>query len=224
MPDTPRYRKEKIIGWIAWLIYRLYSATFRFRLHYASPDTPRTVFSELHDRDPKPGNNYIYAFWHQDELALIPCFRNRGIVAMVSDSRDGTIMATALECFGFRTTRGSSTRGGARGFIASIRMIRKGYNFTMAVDGPRGPIYKTKEGIVRLAEKSGRPILPLRSWPEHYFTFKKSWNQAKLPLPFTRIHVILGKTDIYSREEMDDTLNGLVPESSREAAGDEAIS
>ncbi len=206
---TPRYRMQEFYGRALWLIYRLYSATFRYRLH-ADPADMEAALADLNDRAPKPGNNYIYAFWHQDELALLPYFRNRDIVAMVSDSRDGTIMATALECFGYLTTRGSSTRGAVRGFIASIRMIKKGYKFTMAVDGPKGPIYKTKEGIIRLSQKSGRPIYPMRAWPERYFTFRKAWNQAKLPLPFTRVHIVVGKAAMYSREEMDDALNALV--------------
>jgi lysophospholipid acyltransferase (LPLAT)-like uncharacterized protein len=209
MPDTDQYRKEKLYGRVVWLIYRLYSATFRYRLHAAVPGELATALADLDDRNPKPGNNYIYAFWHQDELALLPYFRNRDLVAMVSDSRDGTIMATALECFGYLTTRGSSTRGGVKGFIASIRMIRKGYKFTMAVDGPKGPIYKTKEGIIRLSEKSGRPIFPFRAWPERFFTFKKAWNQAKLPLPFSKIHIMVGNAAMYSREELDEALNAL---------------
>jgi lysophospholipid acyltransferase (LPLAT)-like uncharacterized protein len=207
---TPQYRKQKFFGRALWLIYRIYSATFRYRLHADNPLQLQAALDDLDDRAPKPGNNYIYAFWHQDELALLPYFRNRDIVAMVSDSRDGTIMATALECFGYLTTRGSSTRGAVRGFIASMKMIRKGYKFTMAVDGPKGPIYKTKEGIIRLSEKSGRPIFPFRAWPERFFTFKKAWNLAKLPLPFARIHIMVGPAAMYSREELDDALNGLV--------------
>lgn len=209
MPDQPAYRKQRIIGRLIWLVYRAYSATFRYRLHADDPAWLAAALADLDDRAPKPGNNFIYAFWHQDELALLPYFRNRDIVAMVSDSRDGTIMATALECFGYRTTRGSSTRGGVKGFIASIRLIRKGYKFTMAVDGPRGPIHRTKEGIIRLSEKSGRPIFPFRAWPERFHLFRKAWNQARLPLPFSKIHILVGRPALYSREELDDALNAL---------------
>jgi lysophospholipid acyltransferase (LPLAT)-like uncharacterized protein len=194
---------------VAWLVYRLYSATFRYRLHGADPGSLERALEDLNRPEPKPGHSYICAFWHQDELSLLPYFAHRNIVAMVSDSRDGTIMATALECFGYLTTRGSSTRGGVKAFVASLRMIKKGYHFTAAVDGPRGPIYKTKEGIIRLAEKSGQPILPFRAWPERSFTFWKAWNRAKLPLPFTRIHIMIGTPGVYAREELDDTLNAL---------------
>lgn len=209
MADTPTHRKEKILGHLAYLIYRLYSKTFRYRFHSDDPEEMAKCLAELDRGTPEPGHAFICAFWHQDELAFVPYFGKRNIVAMVSDSKDGTIMATALERFGYLTTRGSSSRGGVKAFVASLRMIRKGYHFTAAVDGPRGPIYKTKEGVIRLSEKTDQPILPFRAWPEHFFTFWKAWNKAKLPLPFTKIHVVIGPPAMYTRDEVDEILNSL---------------
>ncbi|MCU0305214.1 MAG: lysophospholipid acyltransferase family protein [Thermoanaerobaculales bacterium] len=209
MPEPPAHRRERILGHLAWLIYRLYSSTFRYRLHGADPNDLAAVLGALDRREPDPDGTYLCAFWHQDELALLPYFRGRNLVAMVSDSRDGTIMATALELFGYLTTRGSSTRGGAKAFVASLRMIRQGFNFVIAVDGPRGPIYRTKEGVVRLAEKSGRPVVPFRAWPERAFTFQRAWNRARLPLPFTRVHIVIGRPGRYTCTELDDALNSL---------------
>lgn len=215
MAEATPYRKQEILGRIAAFLYRIYSSTFRYRMHGDDPQRLEEALAVLDRREPEPGSSFICAFWHQDELALLPRFGNRNIVAMVSDSKDGTIMASALEAFGYLTTRGSSTRGGVKAFVASLRMIRKGYNFTAAVDGPRGPIYKTKEGIIRLSEKSGMPILPLRTWPEHHMTFWKAWNRAKLPLPFTKIHVVIGSPAMYSRDQTDEVLDSLVMPGSR---------
>jgi len=210
MSEAPRYRKEVVIGRVAAFFYRLYAATFRYRMHTEDPETLELVMKDLAHHGPNVGRNVIYAFWHQDELSLLPYFANRHIVAMVSDSRDGTIMATALESLGYLTTRGSSTRGGVKAFVASLRMIKKGYHFTAAVDGPRGPIFKTKEGVIRLSEKSGRPILPLRAWPKHYIPLWTAWNKGKVPLPFSKIHVVIGRPERYSRDDTDEVLNSLV--------------
>lgn len=210
MPDKPVYRKEIVLGWVAAFFYRLYSATFRYRMHGEDPGELKQVLRDLARRGPEVDNNFICAFWHQDELSLLPTFANRQIVAMVSDSRDGTIMATVLERFGYLTTRGSSTRGGVKAFVASLRLIRKGYHFTAAVDGPRGPIFKTKEGVIRLSEKSGRPILPFRAFPEHFIPLWTAWNKGRVPLPFSKIHVVIGRPEMYSREETDDVLNSLI--------------
>jgi lysophospholipid acyltransferase (LPLAT)-like uncharacterized protein len=209
MPDSPKHRKQVFIGHLAYWFYRIYSSTFRYRLHGVDDPEIERALADLDRREPDPDHCHICAFWHQDELSLLPYFSNRNIVAMVSDSKDGTIMAVVLERFGYLTTRGSSNRGGVKAFVASLRMIRKGYSFTAAVDGPRGPIYRTKEGIIRLTEKSGRPILPFRAWPGRFFTFHRAWNRAKLPLPFTTIDIVVGRPAMYSRDETDEFLNSL---------------
>lgn len=209
MPEATMHPKQRFFGRVAYWIYRLYSATFRFRLHSPDPETIEETMAKLDRGTPEPGESLICAFWHQDELSLMPYCARRNIVAMVSASKDGTIMATVLEGFGYFTTRGSSSRGGVKAFVASLRLIRKGYHFTAAVDGPRGPAFKTKEGAIRLSEKSGQPILPFRAWPHQYITFWKAWDNGKLPLPFTRVDIVIGRPGMYTREETDDVLNSL---------------
>lgn len=167
------------------------------------------AFEDINSKKPRPDENFIYAFWHQDELSLIPCFSNKGVLALVSYSKDGTIMSTALRLFGYRIVRGSSSKGAVSGFMAAYRMIKKGYKFSMAVDGPKGPIFKAKEGIVRMSQRSKRPIFPCRAFPFRYHCFEKSWNKVKLPMPFTRIDIIFGNSKIYSSEELEETLNSL---------------
>ena len=200
--------KEKIIGLILFLFYRIYSWTFRYRYFYESKEQFDEV-NALNCKKPRPNKNCVIAFWHQDELSLIPCFANKGIVAMVSYSKDGTIMATALTLLGYRIVRGSSKRKAVSGFLAAYKMIKKGYNFSTAVDGPRGPIYKAKDGIIRMSEKSKLPIFPMRSFPHRFYCFKKAWNKAKLPIPFTRVDVVIGNAEIYSREALEEKLNSL---------------
>ena len=209
MPETPTHRKQKFLGRLAYWIYRIYSATFRFRLHSEDPAVLEQTMTKLDRRAPEPGQAFICAFWHQDELSLMPYCSRRNIVAMVSGSKDGTIMATVLEGFGYLTTRGSSSRGGIKAFVASLRLIREGYHFTAAVDGPRGPIFKTKEGAIRLSEKSGQPILPFRAWPRQYISIWKAWDKTKLPLPFARIDIVIGRPGMYTRDETDDVLNSM---------------
>lgn len=133
------------------------------------------------------------AHWHGDELALIPRFGHIGPTILVSHSKDGSIMAKGATALGYRVTRGSSSRGAVGGLLALIKAVRDGHAVVLAVDGPQGPRGICKPGIVRVVQKSGVPLFPVGVAGSNRFVFKKSWNQAYLPLPFSRQVVWIDK-------------------------------
>jgi lysophospholipid acyltransferase (LPLAT)-like uncharacterized protein len=67
----------------------------------------------------------IFCLWHDRLFAGTFFLRNRGIVVITSQSRDGEYIARFLKRFGFGTVRGSSTRGGVRALVEMIRLMRK---------------------------------------------------------------------------------------------------
>jgi lysophospholipid acyltransferase (LPLAT)-like uncharacterized protein len=196
---------QQILGFIVHLFYKVLASTYRYHFKYEDHES----FGDIKplERCFGKNQNIIYAFWHQDELALMNVFTEKNVVAMVSHSKDGTIMSTALNLSGYKTVRGSSSKGGMRAFLEGLKLVKEGYSFTMAVDGPRGPIYKVKEGITKMSEKTKRPILPVKGFPRNYYLFHKSWNQARLPLPFSRIDVKIGRLGFYTTEELEETLS-----------------
>jgi lysophospholipid acyltransferase (LPLAT)-like uncharacterized protein len=93
-----------------------------------------------------------------------------------------------LRMFGFAAVRGSSSRAGREGLLGLNRAIESGRPAIFTADGPRGPIYQTKMGPVKLAQMTGAPIgvfhlQPERAWVIH------SWDRFLIPKPFTRIVV-----------------------------------
>jgi len=110
---------------------------------------------------------------------------------------------------GYQTVRGSSHRGGIAGLLAGMKKVLDGHKMTIAVDGPKGPIYKVKEGITAVSQKSKRPIVPIKAYPKWKFIFKKSWNQATLPLPFTKIVIKVGKIAFYTTPELEQKMRSL---------------
>ena len=147
------------------------------------------------------------AHWHGDELALVSRFGNLGLTILVSQSKDGEIMARATRSLGYRVTRGSSTRGAVGGLLALIKAVRAGHNVVLAVDGPKGPRGVCKPGIVRVVQKAGVPLFPVGVASTRRFVFKKTWNQVYLPLPFSRQVILLDKPIYIPKkagpEEMD---------------------
>lgn len=90
-----------------------------------------------------------------------------------------------------------------------MKKVMEGNKFTIAVDGPRGPIYKVKDGITALSQKAKRPIVPVRAHPARKIVFEKSWNKATLPMPFTRIDLVIGKIGFYSTQELEEKMRSL---------------
>lgn len=113
------------------------------------------------------------------------------------------MLAAALEHFGFQTVMGSSHRKAVAGLLAAMRRVKEGYKFTIAVDGPRGPRHRVKEGITHLSEKTGVPIVPVRAFCHHAFIFRKSWSQNALPLPFSRVDLHIGPIGTYSTDSLE---------------------
>jgi lysophospholipid acyltransferase (LPLAT)-like uncharacterized protein len=131
------------------------------------------------------GKQPIYCLWHDRIFAGTYFLRDRGIVVLTSQSKDGEYIARFLRRFGFGAIRGSSSRGGVKALVEMIRYMRRGMPMAFTVDGPRGPRYVAKAGPVLLAQKTGNPILPFSVECKSFRTVS-SWDRLQIPLPFTR--------------------------------------
>lgn len=130
----------------------------------------------------------IFCFWHQ---CVLPCtfyFRRTHATIIVSQSFDGELIARTLELFGYRTVRGSSSSGGREGLLGLKQVIESGAPAIFTADGPRGPIYRTKMGPIKLAHMTCARIGAFHLEPERAWTMR-SWDRFLVPKPFTRIAV-----------------------------------
>ena len=133
----------------------------------------------------EPVKPAIYLFWHRCLGPGTYRFRNRGLAVMISSSFDGEFVARVAEKFGYRTVRGSSTRGGARALLGMHKVLSEGEAAVFTIDGPKGPRYVAKPGPVLLARNSGAPI-----WVFHIALDRawvlNSWDRLMIPKPFAR--------------------------------------
>lgn len=152
----------------------------------------RTWFFK-HVNRPSGQGPTVYAHWHGDELLMVGGYVGSGMAVMASRSKDGELMGRVLNWLGYWVVRGSSSRGGAAGLKGLIDAVKKeGRIASLAVDGPRGPIYKVKPGIVKLAQETGAPLVAAASAASRRFVFKKAWNRCYFPLPFSRCVIVYG--------------------------------
>jgi hypothetical protein len=115
-------------------------------------------------------------------------FRRSSAVILISRSFDGELITRILKMFGFDAVRGSSSRGAREGLMGLVGVIESGRTAIFTADGPRGPIYQTKMGPIKLAQLTGAPIGAFHLEPERAWTLR-SWDRFLVPKPFTRICV-----------------------------------
>ncbi|MCK4414056.1 MAG: lysophospholipid acyltransferase family protein [Candidatus Eisenbacteria sp.] len=134
---------------------------------------------------------FIHAFWHGQLLPLVYLKRNQGIVVLVSQNRDGEYITQVIHRKGFRTVRGSTSRGGFRSLIEMVRLGRQGAELAITPDGPRGPRHAAQAGLLLVAQRARVPVLPMAvaAWPCRRLS---SWDRFLIPLPFARTVIVYG--------------------------------
>jgi lysophospholipid acyltransferase (LPLAT)-like uncharacterized protein len=144
----------------------------------------------------------INAFWHNRLFLMTWFWRDYESGIVVSDSFDGEYIARTAQRFGFPVIRGSSTRGGSRALKQMVRAARSGLRMSLTVDGPRGPRYKVKSGIILLAAKTGFPIVPMLPEAKRFWTVN-SWDKLQIPMPFTKAKMFVGEPIFVSEEDVE---------------------
>lgn len=118
----------------------------------------------------------IFAMYHGSMIAMLGLHPRKRLTILISNSRDGEMIARACVSLGYSSARGSSTRGGVKGTLELLEAAAQGQSLAFMVDGPKGPRHEVKPGVIRVASMCGLPIVPLAqasrgTWP------MKSWDK-----------------------------------------------
>ncbi len=190
--------KKRIVFWLAtrlgWLL--ILGLGYLTRLRYIG----REHLAWLRDNH-KP---HLYCIWHGKILMPIFAHRGENAYTMVSLHADGEMIARTVQRLGYRTIRGSSTRGAQRAAAEMIRALKAGNVCAIMPDGPKGPRHMFKPGAITIAQKSGAYLLPLTFACSASYRFNKSWDRFTLPLPFSKCAVIYGEPIAVPADLKDD--------------------
>lgn len=173
-------------------LLRLLGATWRLRvLHDARLD------------ERGAGARPVVAMWHENIPVGSVVGRGRRVAALISQHRDGAIIARVIERLGFRTVRGSSTRGGVRAVRSLLREADPDWALLVTPDGPRGPRHAMAPGAVFVAAATGRPLVAVgfaakRAWR------LGSWDRMLFPKPFTRVVAVFAEPIRLRPEDVGD--------------------
>lgn len=136
----------------------------------------------------------VLAFWHGEQLLMVPTHAERGFLGMASLSRDGELLARTIARLGFGLIRGSSSRGGSAALQASIQALRDGGCPALAVDGPRGPRHTPHAGALVMAARTQRPIIYGVACARPVVRLR-SWDRFVIALPFARVLIAYGRLE-----------------------------
>jgi len=180
-------------------IIRIYLSLMRITV--VNEINEETVITRL-----EKGQKMIAAIWHQRIFIAMGYARKLGKFSpavMISQSRDGDMIADVYRRFRFQPVRGSSSRGGKEALTAMIAYLDHHPMAVHVLDGPRGPRGIVKPGLVVMAQSSGAPIFPIYITVDRAWVLK-SWDRTLIPKPFSRIFIRWGEP-LYVSEYLDAT-------------------
>jgi lysophospholipid acyltransferase (LPLAT)-like uncharacterized protein len=179
-PLSLDWRTRVAIRLGTWVLYAL-GSTWRVRVHgrqallERAPDASRVVLT----------------LWHGQMLPLLWAHRQPTGV-MISEHKDGEIIARIVETFGFFGVRGSSSRGGTRALLEAVQVLKRGADMAITPDGPRGPRHSFAPGALVLAHRAGAPVVSLVAHVNRKWQLR-SWDGFEIPQPFARVTIEYGE-------------------------------
>jgi lysophospholipid acyltransferase (LPLAT)-like uncharacterized protein len=135
---------------------------------------------------------HVYLLWHEALLPLLWQHRGQGVAIVVSEAREGQYLADFALSLGYRTVRGSSTRGAARALLGAVRELQEGRAVAFTPDGPRGPRRELKPGVVAAAQRAGAVIVPVHARASRAWRLN-SWDRFMIPKPAARVTITYGR-------------------------------
>lgn len=175
----------------------------------------------------REGRHFILAFWHRHLLLMPYAYRGRRISVLVSQSKDGELIARTVARLGIDSSRGSSSRGGIAGMRSLLRKASEDWDIAFTPDGPRGPLREVQPGVILAAAATGLPIQPVAIAASRA-KLLRSWDRFVVPLPFSTVHFVYGEPLVVERRgdtveaanELKRRLDAAEAEAERRAKGD----
>lgn len=174
-------RHARRIAWLVragvWLV-RILGSTWRIRV--TNDDGVRRLRAA---RQP-----IIFTLWHGELLPLLYHHRREQVAVLISEHGDGEIIARIAERLGYRTVRGSTSRGAARAILELARVLGDGHDLAITPDGPRGPAKSFARGALVVAQRTGAPMIGAAVAVSSAWRLR-SWDRFMIPRPFARITI-----------------------------------
>ncbi len=195
-----RLFSAKMTQWILYKFIRFYSMTFRLEVQ----NEEAWLDGYLNKNE-----SILLCVYHQQFFPAIRYFQGYkkykpGL--MISMSKDGELISAVANRSGWKTVRGSSSKGGLEALSGMIDHLGEHRLAAHIIDGPRGPFGVVKPGAIRLAHATESYIVPFYATADRAW-YAKSWDKFLFPKPFSKVVLRFGdkiKLDQTETEEAFD--------------------
>ena len=137
---------------------------------------------------------YVLALWHNKVVATV---LSLGFIkkraGLASPSADGELISVPLEKLGYKMIRGSSGKDSVKGLVQLIKAVKEGYTIGTPLDGPKGPRFEAKQGMMYVAQKSGRPMVFMGAAYSKKWVLSKTWDKCQIPKPFSKVICVISE-------------------------------
>jgi 3-deoxy-D-manno-octulosonic-acid transferase len=142
---------------------------------------------------------FILAIWH-GQFLMMPLLHTGafGVSAMELSHGDGGPLSEVLGACGIDLVKGSGAaerpqdRGGVHALRSALRALEGGSTLAVTADVPGTTPRRAGRGIVLLARRSGRPIVPVAVASSRYLSLD-TWSRFTLNLPFSSLVYAVGE-------------------------------
>ncbi|MBW6515303.1 MAG: lysophospholipid acyltransferase family protein [Candidatus Cloacimonetes bacterium] len=154
------------------------------------------------EQTPRPATPCIYVFWHRNIIPLMYLYRKQNVAIIVSQSKEGEIIAGPTELLGYKVVRGSSTRRGTEALLQFLKIAGE-HSLAVTPDGPLGPREVLKKSILFMAYHTNLPLIPMAVDIDREWLFP-TWDLFRVPKPKSIISVSCGEpVFINTKEEIE---------------------
>ncbi len=151
----------------------------------------------------------ILSLWH-NRLALLPEIMTKSApqfiyTAFISKSRDGDSLALLTQSYSVGRVLRVAHNARHHALNQMIQRLKQcGEIMLITPDGPRGPRYEVKPGIIVAAQEAEAKVVPF-SWQVNRAWELSTWDKMLIPKPFSKITVSFGPALSFTKSSTTDT-------------------
>jgi lysophospholipid acyltransferase (LPLAT)-like uncharacterized protein len=164
------------------------------------------------------GRPLLFAFWH-GQTALFIMYGHRFFDATnftmiaVGDERHDILghLGSRIGAQSYAVDMAGNPVASGRAILRVIKAMKRGRDSFIAPDGPDGPVYEPKPGVVFLAKKAEANVIPVGLWSQQAIQ-RRRWDSYLFPYPLARVATVFGPPILANKEDDSDTLMSQITE------------